>query len=222
MNLKKVGKSIKAFGSKQNLQDAGPDPVEANRNEKENESAGPVANEDENYIGPLHSQDSHIFITVREPWNWVMEDVCTRNSGGLSIITRVDTKEDLPSGKLASVATLAAASHPNTSRTGRRRNQKNNTATIDKNCTLRVEIISNANTHQDKSRPWTLKAFHCTSQAFDGVDDKDELARTLRRCRCEDLEISPPSQLINWDVTKVRDAKWINHLKYTCWALLRI
>lgn len=132
----------------------------------------------------------------------MLEDVCARNNGGMSVITRVDAARDLPSGKLASVAKLATASHPNNSRTFRRRNQKNNTATTDTNCTLRVEIISNTNTQKDNSRPWILRAFHCTSQAFDGLDDKDELARTLKRCRCEDMDISPPSQLINWDVTK--------------------
>jgi len=177
-----------------------PDPVKTNNsNGNENESA---ANNDEDFIGPLHSQDSHIFISVHEPWKWVLEDVCTRNSGGLATITRVATAQDLPSGKLASVATLAVASHPNKTRTGRRRNQKSNTALTDEHCTLLVEIISNTNTHREKSRPWILKAFHCISQAFDGLDDKDELARTLKRCRCEDLNISPPSQLINWDVTK--------------------
>lgn len=201
LTLKKVSKTIKANiagigGSSQKLH-PGPDAVDANSNE-----IGSAAKNDDNYVGPLHSRDSHIFISVREPWSWVMEDVCSRNSGGLSTVTRVESTNDLPSRKLASVATLAAASHPNNSRTGRRRHQKNSTATADAKCTLRVEIISNTNTRDDNSRPWILKAFHCSSQAFDGLDDKDELARTLKRCRCDDLHISPPSQLINWDVTK--------------------
>lgn len=210
LSLKKVSKSIKANiagigGSSQKLHQE-PDSVKTNSNENDNVNETAIINGD-HYIGPLHSQDSHIFISVREPWKWVLEDICTRNNGGMSIITRVDSAQDLPSGKLASVATLAAASHPNNSRTSRRRNQKNNIATTDANCTLRVEIISNTNMHNDNSRPWILRAFHCTSQAFDGLDDKDELARTLKRCRCEDMEISPSSQLINWDVTKVRYAK---------------
>ena len=211
LSLKKVSKTIKVNiagigGSSQKLHPGPePDPVKTNNsNGNENESA---ANNDEDFIGPLHSQDCHIFISVREPWKWVLEGVCTRNSGGLATITRVATAQDLPSGKLASVATLAVASHPNKTRTGRRRNQKSNTALTDEQCTLLVEIISNTNTHREKSRPWILKAFHCISQAFDGLDDKDELARTLKRCRCEDLNISPPSQLINWDVTKVRQTK---------------
>jgi len=211
ISLKKIKANIAGIGGSSSKLHPGPDLVNtntntntsananANSNGNENESA---ENNDDNNIGPLHSQDSHIFISVREPWKWVMKDVCTRNSGGLSTITRVDIAQDLPSGKLASVATLAAVSHPNNTRTGRRRSQKANTATTDENCTLRMEIISNTNTHNDNSRPWILKAFHCTSQAFEGLDDKDELARTLKRCRCEDLVISPPSQLINWDVTK--------------------
>jgi len=205
LSLKKVSKTIKANiaglgGSSQKLY-PGPDAVNINANDDGNENESAVY-DDDNYIGPLHSQDSHIFLSVREPWKWVMNDVCTGNSGGLSTVTRVDNAHDLPSGKLASVAIHATASHPNNARTGRRRSQKNNTATTDVNCTMRVEIVSNSNTHNEISRPWILKAFHCTSQAFDSLDDKDELARTLRRCRCEQLAISPPSQLINWDVTK--------------------
>jgi len=202
MNLKKVSKTIKANitgigGSRDKLYTAA-DSIDVTT-ENQNERA---VNNNNNYIGPLHSQSNHIFLNVREEWKWVMEDICARNSGDLSTITRVDETRDLPSGKLASVATHAAASHPNNNRSSRRRNQKN-TAMTDANCTLRVEIISNTRTHSDNFRPWTLQVFHCTSQAFDGLDDKDELARTLKRCRCEDLDISPPSQLINWDVTKV-------------------
>jgi hypothetical protein len=205
LSLKKIKANIAGIGGSSQKLHPGPDPVEATQSGSGSEKENPAAvDNDDNYIGPLHSQDSHIFITVREPWKWVMEDMCTRNGGGMSTITRVDAAHDLPSGKLASVATLAAASHPTNARSNRRRNQKNNSATADAKCTMRVEIISNTKTHVDDCRPWILKAFHCTSQAFDGLDDKDELARTLKRCRCEDLAICPPSQLINWDVTKVR------------------
>lgn len=203
MNLlrKKVSKSstanlVAAGGSSQNLQNAS-NPVDAG----EKKIQGNMNNED-NSIGPLHCRDSHIFLSAREPWEWVMKDVCTVNSGGLSTITQVDTAQNLPSAKLASIAAFAVASNPDISRSRRRKPKNSNTATTDANCTLRVEIVSNAKTHNDKFRPWSLKAFHCTSQAFDGLDDKDELARTLKRCRCEDLNISPPTQLINWDVTK--------------------
>ena len=44
-------------------------------------------------------------------------------------------------------------------------------------------------------------AVHGTSAALDGLEDKDELVRTLQRCRCDGLNISPPSVLISWDVT---------------------
>ncbi len=210
-SLKKVSKSIKANisgigGSSQKLFHE-PDPVKADSNENGNQNEC-TGDDSDNCIGPLHSQDNHIFITVREPWKWIMEDVCTKNNGGLTTMTPVDAAHDLPSGKLASVTGTVAARHPKDSRTSRRRNQKNNTAATEANCTLRVEIISNTKTRNDNFRPWVLRAFHCTSQAFDGLDDKDELARTLKRCRCEDMEISPPSQLINWDVTKVCYTKW--------------
>lgn len=202
LNLKKVSKTIKANitgigGSSQKL-DSGTDPVNVINGDKD-EGNGNT----DNSIGPLQAQDSHIFISARDPWKWVMEDVRTQNSGGLTTITHVDTAQDLPSGKLAPLAALTAASNPSSSNTRRRRFQKSNTAMIDAKCTLRVEIVSNINTgNNDNSRPWSLNSFHCTSQAFDGLDDKDELARTIQRCRCEHMNLSPPSQLINWDVTK--------------------
>eukprot|EP00536_Pseudo-nitzschia_multiseries_P002550 jgi/Psemu1/183748/e_gw1.34.134.1 len=102
---------------------------------------------------------------------------------------------------------FAAASNPRNANTGRRRSARSNNAVAEAKCTLRVEVVSNAitnhaNNNNNNTRQWTLNAFHCTSQAFDGLDDKDELTRTLKRCRCDDLDLLPPSQLINWDVTK--------------------
>jgi hypothetical protein len=78
--------------------------------------------------------------------------------------------------------------------------------------TLRIDIVTNHQSYQqqqlepggnDKSarRTWTLRAFHGTSEAFDGLEDKDEFVRTLQRCRCEQLGLSPPSVLINWDAS---------------------
>lgn len=44
-------------------------------------------------------------------------------------------------------------------------------------------------------------AVHGTSAALDGMEDKDELVRTLQRCRCDHLHLSPPAVLFSWDVT---------------------
>jgi hypothetical protein len=44
-------------------------------------------------------------------------------------------------------------------------------------------------------------AAHGTSAALDGMEDKDELVRTLQRCRCDHLNLSPPAVLISWDVS---------------------
>mmetsp|Transcript_32387 Transcript_32387/g.36247 ORF Transcript_32387/g.36247 Transcript_32387/m.36247 type:complete len:521 (-) Transcript_32387:123-1685(-) len=157
-------------------------------------------NNNSNNIGPLHSRDTHIFISVREPWKWVIEDVC--NSENFETITFIDDSRDLPSGKLASLAAIARASNASNTHSDRRRHQKNTTTTSGAHCTLRIEIVSNQLDNNHNTGQWTMKAFHCTSQAFDGLDDKDELARTLKRCRCEQMDFSPSSQLINWDVTK--------------------
>jgi len=46
-----------------------------------------------------------------------------------------------------------------------------------------------------------LLAAHGSSGALDGLEDKDELVRTLQRCQCVDKHISPPSVLLSWDVS---------------------
>jgi hypothetical protein len=78
--------------------------------------------------------------------------------------------------------------------------------------TLRIDVVTNHQSFQQSlelpmdnrlknRRTWSLQSFHGTSEAFDGLEDKDEFVRTLQRCRCEHLELSPPSVLINWDAS---------------------
>lgn len=199
ITLKKLKKNIAGVGnhgSNHKLKDLVPVPepepaTEQPVNSNINSNVNTI-----NTIGPLQSQDNHIFVSVREPWKWAIEEVC--NSGNYETITTVDDSHDLPSGKFAALAAIARASNTSNTNRGRRRQQKNST-TSDTHCIMKIEVVSNNNNNTGQM---TLKAFHGTSQAFDGLDDKDELARTLRRCRCEHMDISPPSQLINWDVTK--------------------
>lgn len=197
ITLKKLKKNIAGVGnhgSNHKLKDLVPVPepepaTEQPVNSNINSNVNTI-----NTIGPLQSQDNHIFVSVREPWKWAIEEVC--NSGNYETITTVDDSHDLPSGKFAALAAIARASNTSNTNRGRRRQQKNST-TSDTHCTMKIEVVSNNNNNTGQM---TLKAFHGTSQAFDGLDDKDELARTLRRCRCEHMDISPPSQLINWYV----------------------
>jgi hypothetical protein len=156
----------------------------------------------------LQNVDNHIFCTVRDPWTWVMQDIseAVNHLQQQAHMTLMDTYQDLPSGKLASVA--AAASQSNLTRPARIRRNKTKGATLATLDTLRVDVVTN---HQQFSpeqvledanrNTWQLQSFHGTSEAFDGLEDKDEFVRTLKRCRCEHLELSPPSVLINWDVS---------------------
>ena len=128
---------------------------------------------------------NEVFYTVTDPWKWVMEKV----TDGSDSIHLVDEAADLPSAKIAA----ATAADPNSATpntpTARRRRKK-----APGPITLRLEIPgANGN---------IIEAVHASSEAFEGLEDKDELVRTLQRCRCEHLEISPPSRLLNWDVTK--------------------
>jgi hypothetical protein len=121
--------------------------------------------------------------TIRSPWQWVLKKV----ANDMKNLTEVE-KSGLPTSKMMAASSLLDT--PVTDSISSRRQRKKAPAP----CTLRIEI-------QDSDGN-IVDAIHGTSQAFDGLEDKDELVRTCQRCRCEHLELSPPSRLINWDVTK--------------------
>lgn len=74
----------------------------------------------------------------------------------------------------------------------RRDAQRKNKAQV--RATLRIEVV-------DRATERVVVAWHGTSSGFDGLEDKDALVRTIQRCRVETLHLSPPSVLINWDVS---------------------
>lgn len=134
-------------------------------------------------------------------------------------LTAVGSAAELPSGRLLSLGVpekvpggVESSPDSSTNLDARVRNRRRppKSATTPGSFTLCVEVVCNHDipgqlikySDMKDNRQWTLQAFHGTSEAFDGLDDKDEFVRTLKRCRCEHLELSPPSQLINWDVTK--------------------
>lgn len=195
---------------------------------------------------PLQSPDNHIFLTVRPPWTWIMQDICqssnsnndTAQPSAHAHMTLVDGFADLPSGKLATVGgkttsggigpigrPAAISSSTRRSTSSARRVKPSSAASLQ---TLRIDVVTNHQNFVDEQqrsnansvdndatttttteqqqldrnrRTWTLQSFHGTSEAFDGLEDKDEFVRTLQRCRCEHLELSPPSVLINWDAS---------------------
>jgi hypothetical protein len=120
---------------------------------------------------------------IRHPWQWVMESIQVEG------MTEVTSDAGLPSAKNAPPPGTEAAT-PSTPSTRRRRQKQTN-----RPCTLKVEV-------SDPATGQVEYAVHGASAAFEGLEDKDELVRTIQRCRCEELHLSPPSILINWDVTK--------------------
>jgi len=60
-------------------------------------------------------------------------------------------------------------------------------------CTLRIELASSINSD-------IFSCYYGTSQAMEGLADKDEFVRTLSNFNCEYL--SPPSLLIDWDASE--------------------
>lgn len=140
--------------------------------------------------------------TVKDPWQWVVAAIST------DAMTERGKSADLPSAiKFAQEGAAAAASGqaappvpaaaPINFRASstRRRQRRENQRRAQVPAHLRLEKI-NASTGAIEI------AVHGSSAALDSLDDKDELVRTIQRCRCEHLNISPPAVLINWDVSE--------------------
>lgn len=140
--------------------------------------------------------DSKYLYTVRDPWQWVLSAVAT------DTMEEVEKSADLPSAKIVAQNGAANGAQsdqqdqpPIRSASARRRQRlaKERRAIVPS--TLRLEKL-NAQTGAIEI------AVHGTSSALDSLEDKDELVRTIQRCRCEHLNLSPPAVLINWDVSK--------------------
>lgn len=177
----------------------------------------------------LQSTDLEIFCAVKSQWDWVLEELCRRtnnNDEGSSTspkrtLTAVSAVTDLPSAKLASsLQERKVASTWNSNSDGsdtvvdrsfrrQSRPRKVKSLNIPGTFMLCVEVVVKSNNAvtamaaaNNSNSDGNLQAFHGNSEAFDGLEDKDEFVRTLQHCRCEHLELSPPSKLINWDATK--------------------
>lgn len=150
---------------------------------------------------PLHPQNIPVeyHYTVRSPWQWVMSAIATESMG------EVEKSTDMPSAK------AAAASN------GGRGSPSGSQAELDAGPPLRASsrrrqrlakerragIPSTLSLEKTNARTGAIEmAVHGTSSALDSLEDKDELVRTIQRCRCEHLNLSPPSVLIGWDVSK--------------------
>jgi hypothetical protein len=131
--------------------------------------------------GGVEGGNVHYF--VRHPWQWVMREIATP-----TMIEAVLTT-DLPSTNLPDEA--AVTQTPSSKRQNYRKGPRRTRGPS----TLKIEIV-------DPETREMLYAVHGSSAALDGLEDKDELVRTLQRCRCEKLNLCPPSVLLGWDVTR--------------------
>ncbi|GAX22129.1 hypothetical protein FisN_6Hh378 [Fistulifera solaris] len=161
-------------------------------NKRKTERSQPVAEADAEAEPPLpppidvwqESEDFQTLYCVREPWAWVMSYL--KHSKMEELEKPADLPTNVAAAKAAGVEPAAY-----TPKTRRRRQHQHKQKVIS---TLKIEICS-------RSRDEVILAVHGNSSALDGLEDKDELVRTMQRCRCEDKHLSPPSTLINWDVT---------------------
>lgn len=129
--------------------------------------------------GGVEGGEVHYF--VRHPWQWVMRQIVTP-----TMIEALDTSA-LPSANLHAGAPTITPATPATRRRREARKFKGPS-------TLKIEIV-------EPETKEILFAAHGSSAALDGLEDKDELVRTIQRCRCESLNLCPPSVLLSWDVT---------------------
>ena len=138
-----------------------------------------------------------IVYVVSQQWKWIMDRCKTDAMESLS----EDSAESLPLQQLqqqqqqSNNQTTTATPKPTAAFTPRqRRARQTMRAKHTIPATLRIEVV-------DPHDGSVVVAWHGTSSAFDGLEDKDALVRTIQRCRVEELQLSPPSVLINWDVS---------------------
>jgi hypothetical protein len=129
-------------------------------------------------------KDMSVHYVVRHPWQWIMTSIRNDN------MVEVTSVADLPSQLKAANEDPALQEATPKTRRQRRATQRNRKIPS----TLKIEVCD--------ANGDVLFAAHGSSAALDGLEDKDELVRTMSRCRCEDKQISPPSILINWDCTQ--------------------
>lgn len=134
-----------------------------------------------------------VYYVVRHPWQWVMDDLAS----GVNM-KPVENPTSLPTGLLVAQQEQqqeGTTSSPSSARRYGRRTPRGRPKGSQGRGSLRLEVVDNASGQVEL-------AVHGTSACFEGLGDKDELVRTIQRCRCEHLNLSPPSILIQWDATK--------------------
>jgi hypothetical protein len=139
------------------------------------------------------SGEQSVHYVVRHPWEWVMNDLAKdRNMEPVEDVSNLPLAKQQSTQETFSSSTELDKSTHRLSRRGTRSNRQKANQGRD---SLRLEVVDNAT-------GLVKLAAHGTSGCFDGLGDKDELVRTFQRCRCEQVQLSPPSILIQWDVTK--------------------
>ena len=129
------------------------------------------------------SDEFKVHFLVHTPWEWVMDQLPAHT------MVRATSNAELPSSRVPPEATPGITTGTPASR--RRRQHRKGLLP----CTLKLDFVNPSTGEVDF-------AVHGTSAALDGVEDKDELVRTIQRCQCVEQNLCPPSVLINWDATK--------------------
>lgn len=148
-----------------------------------------------------------VYYQCRSPWKWVFEEafaelfpretIASSNTWDKKTST-TPARNDQRYFQVSYAKGLPSyAANKNTSRI----NNNDGKRLVGGGCTLRMEWIGRVGYCQDIAELCCSHYyFHGTSSAMDGLADKDEFVRTLKRYHCEYL--SPPTILIDWDASE--------------------
>lgn len=147
-----------------------------------------------------------VYYQCRSPWKWVFEEafaelfprdtIATSNARGGKSSTS-SARNDQRYFQVSYTKGLPSYATKTTSRI----NNNDGKRLVGGGCTLRMEWIGREGYCKDGAELCCSHYyFHGTSSAMDGLADKDEFVRTLKRYHCEHL--SPPTLLIDWDASE--------------------
>jgi len=156
--------------------------------------------------------NSSIQYTINGPWQWVMERVGDESKSSIGYAMEERThRSDLPSTTLLPPRTTAVATPSRRSRANKKKT-RTSTMSLDVISTTTTTTKNGDNKAGEGDGVVLKSSHHGISAALDGLEDKDELVRTLQRCRIDHLGYAPPSQLIRWDITLSECQKMITEL----------
>jgi hypothetical protein len=180
-----------------------PSSMDISINSCENEKVSNVTPKDLSFL-TLHYD---VYYQCRSPWKWVFEEafaelflnIPRETISNTSACDKTSTPPAMKDQRCFPVSYAKGLPSYATKNASRMKNEWKQFS--GGGCTLRMEWIGRGRGCKDVDELYCSHYyFHGTSSAMDGLADKDEFVRTMKRYRCEYL--SPPTILIDWDASE--------------------